>query len=92
VNRNEIEAFSFALFLSHSAKDKAVALPRVKRVRADALEHSRVLVPCLVAQPLGTYRTVKLGRQLRLRTPLKRERQLLLLRHVHPIKGSIRRR
>ena len=67
-------------------------LPRVKRVRADALEHSRVQVSCLVAQSLGSDRTVNLGRQLRLRTPLKRERQFLPLRHYHPNKGSIRRR
>jgi hypothetical protein len=32
-------------FLIHSAKDKAVVLPRLKQILADALDYSLVLVP-----------------------------------------------
>jgi transcriptional regulator with GAF, ATPase, and Fis domain len=63
-------------------------MQRVKRVQADAGEHSCVLVPCLVAQPRESDRTVKLGARLRLRGPLMRERQFLPLWHVHRATGS----
>ncbi len=60
----------------------------MKRVRAGAGEHSRVLVPCLVAQPLESDRTVNLDPQLRLSEPLMRERQFLPPWHIHRATGS----
>ena len=63
-------------------------MQRVKRVRAGAGEHLRVLVPCLVAQPLESDRTVNLDPQLRLSEPLMRERQFLPPWHIHRATGS----
>jgi hypothetical protein len=47
--RNVNEDFSFDLFLSHSSKDKAVGRPLAERLRADGLEHWRVLGCAAVA-------------------------------------------
>ena len=44
-NLNKIEAISLGFFLINCAKDKAIVLPPLKQVRAEALDYSHVQVP-----------------------------------------------
>jgi len=89
------------VFLSHSAKDKAVVGPLAERLRKDGLEHSRVLVLCMSANAFGSdwaqlacpavapKRRRKAG-TFRFRDPLNKERRFIPLRlDDAPVKGSL---
>jgi WD40 repeat protein len=97
------EHFSFDVFLSHSAMDKAVVRAVAERLRADGLrvwsddgdveeglKQSRVLVLCLSANAFGEDWAQLESGTLRFRDPLNQDRRFIPLRlDDAPIKGSL---
>ena len=105
--------FQYEVFLSHSAKDKAMVCPLAERLRKDGLkvwfdewllkpgdsipakieeglEHSRVLVLCMLANAFGSdWAQLEVG-TFRFRDPLNKERRFIPLRLDDvSIKGSL---
>src|SRR5512135_2205327 len=73
------------VFLSYSAKDKAVV-----RSIAERLEHSRVLVLCMSANAFGSEWSRLESYTFRFRDPLNKDRRFIPLRlDDAPIKGSL---
>ena len=82
--------FHYDIFLSHSAKDKAVVRPLAERLRKDGLEHSRVLVLCMSANAFGSDWAQLEAGTFRFRDPLNKERRFIPLQlDDAPIKGSL---
>ena len=65
------DGFDYDVFLSHSAKDKAVVRPLAERLRADGLPDNSQLSTFISEPPPGTFR---------FRDPLNKERRFLPLR------------
>ena len=91
------EEFHYDVFLSHSAKDKAVLRPRAKRLHAKVevrrTKDEMELQPLLRAFA-SDWAQLEAGtcgrRNLRFRDPLNRERRFIPLRlDDAPIKGSL---
>ena len=86
--------FSYDVFLSHSAKDKAVVRDVAERLRPDGspkntqlstqlsagMERSRVLVLCMSANAFGSDWAQWESGTFRFRDPLNKERRFLPLR------------
>jgi small GTP-binding protein len=97
------EYFTCDIFLSHSAKDKAVVRDVADRLRADGLrvwcddgdveeglKQSRVLVLCMSRNAFGEDWAQLESATLRFRDPLNKERRFIPLRlDDAPIKGSL---
>src|ERR1035437_2087352 len=97
------EHFSFDVFLSHSAKDKAVVRALAERLRADGLrvwsddgdvedglQQSRALVLCMSANAFGEDWAQLESGTLRFRDPLNTERRFIPLRVDNaPVEGSL---
>src|ERR1035437_4325332 len=100
---NMPEHFTYDVFLSHSAKGKAVVRALADRLRADGLrvwcddgdveeglKKSRVLVLCMSANAFGEDWARLESGTLRFRDPLNKERRFIPLRLDNaPIKGSL---
>ncbi len=69
------DEFPYDVFLSHSAKDKAVVRPLAERLRADGLPNNSQPSTFNSQPPPGTFR---------FRDPLNKERRFLPLRHPNP--------
>src|ERR1035437_9242129 len=97
------EHFSFDVFLSHSAEDKAVVRTLAERLRADGLrvwwyegdveeglKQSRVLGLCMWANSFGGAWVGWGGGTVRFRDPLNTERRFIPVRlDDAPIRGSL---
>ena len=93
-------AFPYDVFLSHSAKDKAVVRPLAERLRQDGLKvpfqfgmrnaECGLAPPGLSAQAFGSDWAQLEAGTFRFRDPLNRERRFIPLRlDDAPIKGSL---
>ena len=90
------DEFPYDVFLSHSAKDKAVVRPLAERLRADGVKHSDFgfSPPCLSANAFGSdwaqleSGTLRTG-QRPFRAPLNKERRFLPLPPTHSFENSI---
>ena len=83
------DEFPYDVFLSHSAKDKAVVRPLAERLRADGVKHSDFgfrhsdfgfSPPCLSANAFGSDWAQLESGTFRFRDPLNKERRFLPLR------------
>ena len=86
------DGFQYDVFLSHSAKDKAVVRPFAERLRKEGGKRSRVLVLCMLANAFGSDWAQLESGTFRFRDPLNKEHRFLPLRlDDAPFKGSISR-
>ena len=84
------ETFPYDVFLSHSAKDKAVVRPLAERLRADGISKNSQLSTFISQPSPGSDWTQLESGTFRFRDPLNKERRFLPLRlDDTPIKGSL---
>ena len=74
------DGFDYDVFLSHSAKDKAVVRPLAERLRADALPKNSQHSTLNSQPPLGSDWAQLESGTFRFRDPLNKERRFLPLR------------